>query len=109
MNHPPTKQEIAYAEEIYIAALKEEDLSTYSIDELKDAPFLTQQHSNYIKPTDDIGGFRKVKRAVESEVSKRAQAIDTVSKFKWTVFGTVIGIVITPLFNWFVQYLNLTS
>jgi hypothetical protein len=109
MNHTPTKKEIAYAEEIWTAALKEEGLSTYSIDELERAAYLTLQHSNHIKVSDDIDGLRKVRCAVESEVSKRAQAINTVSKFKWAVFGAIIGMVINQLLNWSVQYLNLTN
>ena len=96
MNYAPTKQEIAYAEEIWIAALKEEDLSRYSIGELEGV-YTTLGHSNYIKITDNIDAVAKVKRAVKSEVRKRAQDIDTVSKFKWAVFGAVIGMVITQL------------
>jgi hypothetical protein len=102
MNHKPTNREIAYAEEIWHRALRNEDLSSYSDDELDNVFLLVLVHSNHL--TDelkDIDTISKAKKAVNKEIDRRSKKKEGYSKFNWAIIGALLGVVISQLFNYF--------
>ena len=101
MNHLPTQSEIAYAEEIWQAALKGECLSSYSDDELNSALFLVVKHSTHLQSaTNDTDALVKVNREIKNEQKRRDSKQDLISKVKWAFIGAIIGALASQVFSW---------